>query len=434
MSGHQDRSLPRRPKQLRVCRVRGHQKTFCLLRLYKHKALVVPSELPESEGVLVDRAALYEIVDPEYGQGLFPADSEQQSINEKTPPSIIDEGPVPPSLPLSILDLDNAIVTEPGPPFRVRCYVRGCPHLLRPPTRADRGDLCPDHHIYCNHSSSVTLAYSDARKNLIVAPDIFSSKVRRSPYKVESHRFGFLNSEDAVSWNVFKSLERARALRLIAEWITGREITQEPRMYLWGLSSFDDRFLPWSLLMAARERFEVGKLPVVRPLSEPDIALYIPGQLLIIIEAKLLSPNTVVYRDQPRRTPQSLTADELLTIYNDPALKILDREKLRNVDRIWQQLYRYLNFAEYMASLDGPNTQPFLASLVRAGHEHESTTEFRRLLRPEYADRFSRFTWETVYSLAGLRYRSLERLQTYMLTKAVGTSSGFHPAFQIDAW
>jgi len=251
---------------------------------------------------------------------------------------------------------------------------------------------------------------------------------------VETHRLGFCNSEDAVSWCVFRSFQEAKALHLIAQWVTGQEITEEPFLYLWGLSSTDNRFEPWQLLTEARRRFEIAKLPVSRPLSEPDIALFLPGQLLVILEAKLLSHNPVVYRDQPRKSPQSLTLEELLNLYQDPCLEILDQEKVLATERTWPQLHRYLVFAEYMARLDSPNTQAFLVNLVRAGQEHESASEFSQFLRSGYADRFLRMTWETVYALSGLHWRKLSRLQEYMVTKAVGVSGGFMPAFQLDAW
>jgi hypothetical protein len=308
-----------------------------------------------------------------------------------------------PPLPFGLHELDNTILSDPGPPRLVKCYIRGCEEILRTPARGFHGDACKVHGVYCHLSgSSATFTYRDYRRNLIVSPQLFARKVRRNPHKVESHRFGYLNSEDAVSWNTFRSLQDGKALHLVAQWVTGQPVAEEPLLYLWGLSSFDDRFEPWPLLAEARKRFEIGRLPVARPLSEPDIAMVLPGRLLLLIEAKLLSANPVVYRGQPRRTPQSLTFEELLDLYTDPSLNILDFEKLRAAERIWSQLHRYFIFAEYMARLDGPNTQAFLANLVRAGREQDSTREFRQLLRPQYADRFTRLSWETIYTLSGL--------------------------------
>ena len=120
----------------------------------------------------------------------------------------------------------------------------------------------------------------------------------------------------------------------------------------------------------------------------------------------------------------------MLDIYQDPALKILDVEKAKAADRVYYQLWRNLQFAEYMGLLDSPATQAFHASLVRAGYEHESTSEFKQLIRPEFADRFTRITWEQLFVIAHLHWRKLARLIEYMLTK----TASLMPAFQLDAW
>jgi hypothetical protein len=391
---------------------------------------------PGGSVLLVDNTDLRDIRELDPSPGLFPELPDEPG----TPPEPeefggrADDRPLPP-LPYGLHELDEVVVSDPGPPRVVQCYIRSCEELLRPPCRGFRGDACKAHGIYCHLSgSNRTFTYRDFRRNLIVSPELFARKVRGNPHKVESHRFGYLNSEDAVSWNCFRSLQDAGVLHLIAQWVTGEPVTKEPFLWLWGLSSSDDRFRPWPLLTAARQRFEIGRLPVTRPLSEPDISLLIPGELLLIIEAKLLSPNPVVYRDQPRKTPQSLTLEELINLYHDPALRIPDCDKLRSAERAWSQLHRYLILAEWMAQRDSPHTRAYLANLVRAGQEHESTSDFRQFLRPEYADRFARLTWEAIFTLSGQYWRRLTRLHEYMLTKPVAVGGHFVPAFQLDAW
>ena len=102
-----------------------------------------------------------------------------------------------------------------------------------------------------------------------------------------------------LTWNVFRTLQECGLLHTVAGWITGLEIQEEPP-YLWGLSISDDAFQPWDLLLAARERFE-SNLPVKRPPTEPDIALYLPGYYLILIEAKFTSSNPFYVDGPPRR-------------------------------------------------------------------------------------------------------------------------------------
>jgi hypothetical protein len=282
--------------------------------------------------------------------------------------------------------------------------------------------------VRCHLSGgAATYTYARAERNLITARRLFRRKLRGNPHKFESWRFGFENSEDAVTWNVFRSFQEAGCLHEVARYVTGLGARDEPTLYLWGLRMSDDSLGLWDLLAAARDRFETGRLPVKRPATEPDIGLHLPGRYLVLIEAKLSSPNSF-YEDGPRRSSQSLTKDELLDLYRGTELRALNVERARAAPRVPYQLWRNLQFAEYMARLDGPGTLAFHANLVRAGCEHESTQEFSQLVNPGYRDRFTRITWEELYVLAGLRWRQLGRLQEYMLLKTVRLA----PAFQLD--
>jgi len=51
--------------------------------------------------------------------------------------------------------------------------------------------------------------------------------------KSESHRLGSENSEDALSWNVFRSLEEAGLLAAVAKLMTGEDHPQKSNLYLW---------------------------------------------------------------------------------------------------------------------------------------------------------------------------------------------------------
>ncbi len=336
------------------------------------------------------------------------------------------QGPstAPPSpLPYGIFDLDPDVRIDRGPPERVRCFVGGCPQMLIPPSRWRPGEVCPDHGIRCHRSA--TYSYPDPRRNAVAAPELLAGRIIGHPFKFESRRFGYERGEDALSYNVFRSFQEAGFLHLVARLVTGRDVAEEPRLFLWGLELTGDLLRPWDLLIAARKRFE-SSLPVKRPATEPDIALHAPGKYLILCEAKFCSENPV-YTAGPRRDPQSLTKDELLQIYADRSLRMIDREKAREANRIPYQLYRNLQFAEYMARLDGPNTLPFLANLTRQSSENETFELFFRLVRPEYADRIGHVFWEQLFVLAGLAGGRMRRLQEYLLTK----TANLRPAFRL---
>lgn len=328
-------------------------------------------------------------------------------------------------LPYGIHDLEPDVLQVPGLPRRVRCYFRGCERILRTPTRGVPGEVCPEHGIRCHHSSAgATYTYRDAKRNIVASPELFERCVLRNPFKYESHRFGFEKSEDAVSWNVFRSLQEAGVLGKIGEVLTGETAPIEPHLYLWGLDLSEDRFEPWQLLVAARERFE-SNLPVKRPQTEPDIALHVPGRYLVLIEAKFTSPNTC-YERGPRQTKASLTLDELRSIYDDDGLEILDRRRAQAAPRVYYQLWRNTIFAEWMAKLDHPGTKAFHVNLVRKGTEEASAREFHAMVADGYQDRFRQITWEALYQ-ATVGERRLRLLSRYFETK----TARLRKAFQI---
>lgn len=308
-------------------------------------------------------------------------------------------------------------------PRQVRCYVKGCEKVLKAPTRRSRGDVCPIHGIRCHISNkAATYSYADVRRNIVAAQELFAERLRGHPFKFESHRFGYENSEDAVSWNVFRLLQEARMLRRVAELITGFPSPDEPDLYLWGLRCSDDSLEPWDLLIRARHRFE-SSLPVDRPLTEPDIALHLPGRYLILIEAKFTSVN-MCYKAGPRRNPSSLTLAELLDIYHEPALEILDFEQARCSSRIYYQLWRNTIFAEWMARADHVSTAAYHANLVRRRSESESAAAFHQLVRGGYQDRFRRITWEDIHGV--IRDAPEANLaREYLENKTAGLRSAF---------
>lgn len=327
-------------------------------------------------------------------------------------------------VPYGVDDLDPIVEVHPDDRDRVRCYVRGCPHFVRRPTRGQPGELCPDHGIYCHYSRfGATYSYADVRRNIIASPDLFAQRIVGHPFKFESHRLGSENSEDALSWNVFRSLQEAKCLAQVAKLLIGEDYPQEPDLYLWGIRVSDDSFEPWELLIAARQRFE-SNLPVQRPLTEPDIALHLPGRYLVLIEAKFTSPNTT-YARGPRKDAQSLTLDELLEIYHDPQLQILDYRQARMAFQVHYQLWRNMTFSEWMSREDHRNTKAFHVNLVRGGFEKSAVAAFHRLVNPNFRDRFRRPIWERIYRSSS-NNPDLEMMCHYLENKTAGLVRAFN--------
>ena len=325
-------------------------------------------------------------------------------------------------LPYGTEDLDPRGVSDSDgrPPLRLRCYVRGCTEILRRVTREQSGQVCASHGIFLHCSRNKgTYRYADARRNLIVDGDLAAKRVIGHPFKYET-RFEYENSEDALTWNVFRSLQRTGRLHELARLITGQELDDEPRLYLWGLSLSDNSFAPWPLLIQARERFE-NSLPVVRPLTEPDIALHLPGRYLILIEAKFTSANPS-YVDGPRENARALTKIELIDIYQDRQLDLLDIERARIAARVHYQLWRNFVFAGWMAL--GGREKAYLGNLTRAGRENESCAEFADLVRPANLHRFRHLSWEDLFR-CGLEDIGLAKMRRYLQTKTAHLARAF---------
>jgi hypothetical protein len=308
--------------------------------------------------------------------------------------------------PYGIHELEQAVITRGD---RVKCVVRGCWQWLKRPTRKSAsGEPCPDHGVIV-HSN--TFRYADPADNLIVAAEYFCEHIQAHPFKFDKNRFGHEASEDAVTWNVFMSLREARLLCRVVELVTG-SVASEPQLMLWGLCIEDHGVEPWPLLIDARQRFE-SDLPVKRPLTEPDIALWAPGEYLILIEAKLTSPNSTYKRDTTGKL-FDLTIDQVVSIYRDPQLQMLDDARASRRNVLHHQLWRNAVLGEWMARQDSPSTKAYLANLVREGYGDETCEEFLTLVRPEHQDRFELITWEQVYGIAAGHRPACDRLCAYM--------------------
>lgn len=326
-------------------------------------------------------------------------------------------------LPYGTEDLDSEVVVKKWvgrQPARLRCYVRGCTEVLRRVTSDDPGEACPAHGIFLHYSRNKgTYKYSDARRNFIVDDDLVAERVKGHPFKYDA-RFEYENSEDALTWNVFRSLQHAGRLHEVARLITGQELRDEPHLYLWGLSLSDDSLDPWPLLIEARGRFE-SRLPVDRPLTEPDIALHLPGKYLVLIEAKFTSENPT-YQDGSRKDEKSLTKTELIDIYQDSQVDLLDIEQARRARFIHYQLWRNLIFAGWMALAGGERA--YLGNLTRKGREDDSCEAFAKLIKPGGTECFRHISWEDICRV-GAKEPSLATLRRYLETKTAYLSKAF---------
>lgn len=112
-------------------------------------------------------------------------------------------------LPYGCHDLEPNLVWHPHEQGVVRCYVRGCAAWVRQARRGVPHAYCPDHGIRLHASGNKpTYGYDRVERNCIVAPEELGQRIVRHPYKYDPspERLASENSEDILSWNVFRSL------------------------------------------------------------------------------------------------------------------------------------------------------------------------------------------------------------------------------------
>lgn len=208
----------------------------------------------------------------------------------------------------------------------------------------------------------------------------------------------------------------------------------EPELYLWGLKvrlhdSSAPRLFP--ALACARGVFEKG---IAKFLTEPDIMLYVPGQLLVLVEVKFTSGNTIASasatHDVTDEKPKS--RDGILERYASTALP---REALlapSSSGLFYSQLYRNLVFAIYMANKLGVRWG--LVNLVCEGRFHQrqykvefqDPTPFIHALLPEQSrDQFLFYSWERLYADHVAKETELKGLADYMYNKSANGLKAF---------
>lgn len=292
-------------------------------------------------------------------------------------------------------------------------------------------DYCPVHRIRI-HANSQTFAYYDtpdaALRNILFERQYFKKHILDNQDKAETHRMGHETSEDALTWNVFSKLARSGSLSKLLSAFTHLDINGEPELYLWGLQiRLDDPSGPSQFphLTSARNVFEKG---IKRFLTEPDIMLHVPGQLLVLIEAKFTSGNTIVLansdHDLEGEKPKSL--EGILQRYNSDKLpegSLLAPSHFPGP--FYSQLYRNLVFAMWMAN--ELKVKWGLISLVGEEQfrqrgkkvEFQDPTPFIHALLPEKSrDQFKFYSWEKLYTDLVMKNAELNGLAEYMHNKS----------------
>lgn len=166
---------------------------------------------------------------------------------------------------------------------KVECPVKGCDELVerqRNVFRREKYFQCPRHKIYISPS---TFEYETEQDNLLwfdeADKDLFT---QISEVKRES-RFARDNSEDALTWNVFRFLDKKGLIPNVISQLSDRK-SNDSELIFWSYSTKEKT--SWSMLNKAR--IEFGE--TMARGSEPDVIIRTENTLYFI-EAKFMATN-----------------------------------------------------------------------------------------------------------------------------------------------
>jgi len=244
-----------------------------------------------------------------------------------------------------------------------------------------------------------TYVYADYRHNLIVDPDNIAVRYKAKGDANMAHE----NSEDGLTWNVFRSLECLGGLDEVSSQVFG---TVGPvTAYYWTVSATGDSWVP---LLRAGDVLEAHIAPH-RQRTEPDMLLVdVQGQRLVIVEAKF----SASVRSSPpswfQAKSESYTLayrDRILANYRrgDPDGELLASgcTVAEVIGRGYYQLMRYLLHGHYITRIgDCRGWDCRLCSVISPSVNEKQKAEcaaFRVLLAAEWRDRYDYLSWGDLY-------------------------------------
>jgi len=263
----------------------------------------------------------------------------------------------------------------------VQCPVGGCSQKVERQRvsfkREDRFE-CPKHNIYI---SPTTFEYQSEADNILWKEEDDLNLFNQIKTVKRESRIARDNSEDAVTWNVFRFLERNDLVESTLSSIIGFPLKSSELIY-WSYSQRENS--GWSKLNKARGEFGEE----IKRSSEPDIIVKTDNSLLFI-EAKLIAGNETVPSDISNSKKYETGGDNWFSkVFKSDYKTVAIIEKKYELLRFWllgTWMVKQLNLDFY------------LINLVLSEREKDIEAIFERHLFKNQRMRFIRITWEGIY-------------------------------------
>ena len=279
-------------------------------------------------------------------------------------------------------DLKSAIkVTESS----VECPVKDCKTTVprqRGIFQCSKDFFCPKHGIYISPSTFEYYTYTD---NLLWKDETDLDLLRRIVLVKRESRIARDNSEDALTWNVFRFLEKEN---LLSNYLSKFSNIAERNLEVMYWSYSQSELTAWSKLVQARQEFERNPAKG----SEPDMIIK-SDKTLFVIEAKFnASNNTVPISKDPLVKEKYVNGGSgwYQDVFNS------DFETVAISDRKYE-LLRFWLLGSWIAQ--NQRLQFILVNLVPTEKEKDIETQFKKHIKEDTNRTFLRSTWEDIYRL-----------------------------------
>jgi len=289
----------------------------------------------------------------------------------------------------------------------VECPVKKCsikvPRQRKVFTR-DEKFKCPCHQIFISPS---TFEYQREEDNLLWKDKHDLALLSEIKKVKRESRIARDNSEDAVTWNIFRFLERNNLVEKIINSLIGASLDSFEVIY-WSYSQNERN--SWSNLNRARQEFGEE----IERSSEPDIII-VSNQVLIFLEAKLTAGNDTI--------PTNLDNPKKYISGGNNWFKKVFRSSYETV-AIKEKKYELLRFwllGSWLANELGLDY--YLINLVLSAREKDIELVFGRHIIETRHRKFMRLTWEDLYhkiSVQGEGGTDRETVFNYFKNKTIG--------------
>ncbi|MEI6047796.1 MAG: hypothetical protein WCS03_02770 [Bacteroidota bacterium] len=263
----------------------------------------------------------------------------------------------------------------------VECPVINCLSIVerqRQVFKLESRFQCPIHKIYLSPS---TFEYESKEDNLLWTDFADLSLLDRISKVKRESRMARENSEDALTWNVFRFLDKQNLLPEFLSRLSNKPI-KKTELILWSYSPEENS--GWSSLNEARDEFGEPK----NRGSEPDIII-VTDKVLYFIEAKLTATNKTKPSNPMQRKKYESGGNGIFhKIFKTDFETVAIKDERYELMRFWI-------LGNWIAAQMGIDFEFY--GLVLQSNEPDLEAEFDKHIMKTSKNEFSRLTWEQIF-------------------------------------